>query len=417
MRFTGLATLLLAAGLTALPVHAESGMAEPYRIHVSDDTLRDLKERLRRTRFPDQIAGSGWDYGTDTQYLKELVAYWASGFDWRAQEKRLNQFHQYRAEIDGLRIHFIHERGKGRNPIPVLMLHGWPSTFVQFEKIIPLLTDPATHGAPEAPSFDVVVASLPGYGFSDAPKERGAAIRAIAERMTKLMTQTLGYQRFALRGSDIGGSVTQQISLAHPERVIGAHVTGLLRGVPAPPDHVPTEAELKFAKDLATWEANELAYARMHSSKPQTLAAGLNDSPAGLAAWIVEKYRTWGDTRGNIESRFTKDELLSNLTIYWATQSIAPSVRLYYEFAREQRLTGKVQVPTAALIATHDMVPPPREVVERSYNIQRWNVTEVGGHFLEQEEPQLVAQDMRAFFSSAAVSPAAASAATTAPSR
>src|SRR5262245_28458547 len=223
MRGTRWAGLLLAAGLTTTPVLAASGAAEPYKIHVSDETLRDLKERLRHTRFPDTIAGSGVEDGTDTQYLKELVAYWAKDFDWRKQERRLNQLHHYRAEIDGLRIHFVHERGKGPNPIPVLMLHGWPSTFVQFEKIIPLLTDPAAHGAPAAPSFDVVVASLPGYGFSDAPKERGAAIRAIAERMTKLMTETLGYQRFALRGSDIGGSVTQQISLAHPERVIGAH--------------------------------------------------------------------------------------------------------------------------------------------------------------------------------------------------
>jgi pimeloyl-ACP methyl ester carboxylesterase len=412
MRTIGMAGLLLAAGLGAAAVRAESGMPEPFKIHVSDATLQDLRARLRHTRFPDQIPGSGWDYGTDTQYLRELVAYWANDFDWRAQEKRLNQLHQYRAEIDGLRIHFIHERGKGPNPIPVLMLHGWPSSFVQFEKIIPLLTDPAAHGAPNAPSFDVVVASLPGYGFSDAPTERGAAIRSIAERMTKLMTQTLGYQRFALRGSDIGQSVSQQLALAHPDKVIGVHVTGLLRGVPLAGDRQPSEAEQKFNRDMATYQAAEMAYASLHSSKPQTLAAALNDSPAGLAAWIVEKFRRWGDTNGNVESRFTKDELLTNLTIYWATQTIAPSVRLYYEFTREQRLTGRIPVPTAALIALHDMVPPPREVAERMYNLQRWNETSVGGHFLEQEEPQLVAEDMRAFFGSlpatAATTPTAA---------
>ena len=174
-------------------------MPEPYRIHVPDEVLKDLKARLRNTRWPDQIESTGWEYGTDTQYLKTLVAYWANDFDWRAQEKKLNAFHNYRANIDGLRIHFIHEKGKGPNAIPVLMLHGWPSTFVQFQKIIPLLTDPAAHGAPGAPSFDVVVASLPGYGFSDIPTERGFAIQAMAERLTKLMTQTLGYKRFALR--------------------------------------------------------------------------------------------------------------------------------------------------------------------------------------------------------------------------
>jgi pimeloyl-ACP methyl ester carboxylesterase len=405
MRAIEIAGVFLAATcICAAPCRAESAMPEPFTIHVSDETLRDLKARLRHTRFPDQIPGSGWDYGTDTQYLKELVAYWAKDFDWRAQEKRLNAFHQYRAEIDGLRIHFIYERGhvkgKGPHPIPVLLLHGWPSSFVQFEKIIPLLTDPAGHGAPNAPSFDVVVASLPGFGFSDIPKERGFAIRAIAERMTKLMTETLGYQRFALRGSDIGGSVIQQLALAHPNRVIGAHISGLLRGVPLQADQPPSEAEQKFNRDLQAWTAAEMAYASLHSSKPQTLAAALNDSPAGLASWIVEKFRRWGDTQGNVESRFSKDELLTNLTIYWATQTIAPSMRLYYEFSRENRLTGRVPVPTAALIAQHDMVPPPREVTERVYNLVRWNTTDVGGHFLEWEEPQLVAEDMRAFFSS-----------------
>jgi len=379
---------------------AESAMAEPYRIQVPDEVLKDLKARLRNTRWPDQIEGSGWDYGTDTKYLKELVGYWANDFDWRAQEKKLNTFHHYRANIDGLRIHFIHEKGKGPNSIPVLMLHGWPSTFVQFQKIIPLLTDPAAHGAPNAQSFDVVVASLPGYGFSDIPTERGFAIRAIAEHMTKLMTETLGYKRFALRGSDIGGSVTQQLAIAHPDIVIGAHVSGLLRGVPIQGEGPPSEAEQKFNHAMQAWQATEMAYANMHGQKPQTLAVGLNDSPAGLASWIVEKFQSWGDTKGNVESRFSKDELLTNLTIYWATNTITSSVRLYYEFGREKQLPGKVPVPTALLIATHDMVPPPREVSERMYNVARWNKTDVGGHFLEWEEPQLVAEDMRAFFGS-----------------
>ena len=375
-------------------------MPEPYRIHVPDDVLKDLKARLRNTRWPDQIEGTGWEYGTDTEYLKTLAAYWARDFDWRAQERKLNTFHNYRVSIDGLRIHFIHEKGKGPNAIPVLLLHGWPSSFVQFQKIIPLLTDPAAHGAPDAPSFDVVVASLPGYGFSDIPTERGFAIQAMANRLMKLMTETLGYERFALRGSDIGQSITQQLALAHPEVVIGAHVTGVLRGTPTQGSGPPSESEQKFNSAMAAWDATELAYARMHGSKPQTLAVGLNDSPAGLASWIVEKFRTWGDTRGNVESRFSKDELLTNLTLYWATGTAPSSVRLYYEFTREKRLQGKVQVPTAVLIATHDMVPPPREVVERMYNVTRWTQTDVGGHFLEWEEPQLVAQDMRAFFGS-----------------
>ncbi len=380
------------------PAATAAGAAERFTIAIPDATLRDLKARLRQTRWPDQIPGSGWSQGTDTQYLKEMVAYWADGFDWRAQEKKLNDLPHYRAEVDGLRIHFIHVRGKGPDAIPVLMLHGWPSSFVQFLEIIPLLADPAAHGAPGAPSFDVVVASLPGYGFSDSPKEGGFAIRAIAERMNKLMTEVLGYKRFGLRGSDIGGSVVQQLSLAHPQNVIGAHVSGLIRGVPLGSDETPTPAEQKFNADLLAWQNEELAYARLHSTKPQTLAHALNDSPAGLASWIVEKFRRWGDTKGNVESRFTRDELLTNLTIYWATQTIAPSIRLYYEFARENRLQGRVPVPTAMLMALNDMVPAPRVVGERVYNIVRWNETGVGGHFLEWEEPELVAQDMRAFF-------------------
>jgi pimeloyl-ACP methyl ester carboxylesterase len=373
-------------------------MVQPYSIHVSDEVLSDLRARLRNTRWPDQLDGTGWEYGSDTQYIRELCHYWADEFDWRAQERRLNRLRHFKADVDGLQVHFAHEKGKGPHPIPVLMLHGWPSTFVQFEKIIPLLTDPASHGAPAAPSFDVVVASLPGYGFSDIPRTRGFAIGAMARCFAKLMTECLGYERFALRGSDIGGSVTQQLALAHPDLVIGAHVTGLLRGVPMLGTGPQSEAEQKFHADLALWEATEIAYARMHGTKPQTLAVSLNDSPAGLAAWIVEKFRSWGDTKGNVESRFSKDELLTNLTIYWATGTIASSVRLYYEFTREKRIQGKVAVPTALLIATHDMVPPPREICERFYNVARWTQTDVGGHFLEWEEPQLVAEDMRAFF-------------------
>jgi pimeloyl-ACP methyl ester carboxylesterase len=391
------ASMLLLSALWGV-CHAQTGKPEPFRIAVPQATLDDLEARLRHTRFPDQIPGSGWDYGTDTQYLKELVAYWADRYDWRAEERRLNAFHQYRVEIDGIRIHYIHERGKGPHPIPLLMMHGWPSSFVQFEHIIPLLTDPAAHGAPDAPSFDVVVVSLPGFGFSDRPTRRGFAIRDISERMTRLMTEVLGYSSFGVRGSDIGGSVAQQMALAHPEMLIGLHVSGLLRGVPLQGQGPPSEAEQKFTRELAAWSSTELAYATLHSQKPQTLAPALNDSPAGLASWIVEKFRRWGDTHGDLESRFSKDELLKNIMVYWVTETIGSSIRTYYEFGREQRLQGRVQVPTAVLMARNDQVPVPREVSERLYNVVRWNETPVGGHFLEWEEPERVAADLRDFF-------------------
>jgi pimeloyl-ACP methyl ester carboxylesterase len=371
---------------------------ESFTIALPENGLRDLRARLRLSRFPEQIAGSGWTYGADIEYLKALVAYWADGFDWRAEERKLNAFHHYRASVDGCRIHFIHERGAGPQPTPLLMLHGWPSSFIQFAKIIPLLTHPAVHGAPRAPSFDVIVAALPGFAFSEAPPQPGFAARAIAERLTKLMTDVLGYRRFGVRGSDIGGSVAQQMALGQPDRLLGLHVSGLLRGVPLQGDGPSSAGEETFFRDLAKWTATEMGYASVQAQSPQTVAVGLNDSPAGLAAWILEKFRKWADTHGDIESRFTRDELLTNLTLYWATQSIASSVRLYYEFGREQRLQGRVTVPTAVLMAEHDMVPVPREVSARLYDIVRWNSTPVGGHFLEWEEPELVAADLRAFF-------------------
>ena len=394
------AVIALAASLlcVARPAHTAASTPEPFRIAIPQATLEDLRARLKATRWPDQIEGSGWDYGTDTQYLKQLVAYWAKDFDWRAQERRLNAFHQYRVEIDGLKIHYLYEPGRGPHPIPVLLLHGWPSSYVQFIHLIPLLTDPAAHGAPDAPSFDVVVASLPGYGFSERPQSRGFGVNEMTERMHKLMTQVLGYPHYGVRGSDIGGSIAQQLALGHPQAVAGIHVSGLLRGVPLQGSAPPSEAEQRFTRELAAWTATEMAYAQLQGQKPQTQAVALNDSPAGLASWIVEKFRRWGDTHGDVESRFPRDELLTNLTIYWATQTIGSSMRLYYEYAREQRLQGKVTVPTAVLMARNDMVPVPREVSERMYNVVRWNETDKGGHFLEWEEPALVAADMRAFF-------------------
>jgi len=386
----------LAGSLQAL---AQTSAPEPYTIQVPNAVLKDLRTRLKNTRWPDQLAGTGWDYGTDTKYLRELVTYWANDYDWRATEKRLNALDHYRVNIDGLRIHYIYQKGSKPDSIPLLMMHGWPSSFVQFMKILPLLTDPAAHGAPDAPSFDVVIVSLPGYGFSDIPQQPGGlGTRATAERMTKLMSDVLGYQRFAVRGSDVGGSVLQQMGLAHPEKLIGAHTSGLLRVAVPPTNQEPSAAEKKFQRDLQTWQATEMGYSGLHATKPQTLAPALNDSPAGLASWIIEKFRRWADTNGNIESRFSKDELLTNLTIYWVTQTAPSSIRLYYEYGREQRLTGRVTVPTAVLMGMHDQVPPPREVVDRMYNVVRWNESAAGGHFLEWEEPERVARDLREFF-------------------
>lgn len=372
--------------------------AEPFTVAVPDAVLTDLRDRLARTRWPDQLPGTGWDYGTDTAYLKELVTYWQNTFDWRAQERRLNGFHHYRAAIDGTRIHFIHERSRDPNATPLLILHGWPSSFVQMLDIIPLLTDPAAHGMPGAPSFHVVVASLPGFGFSDPPARKGVGFATSAELMAKLMTDVLGYTRYGVRGSDLGGVIVRQMAATHADSVIGVHLTGIIgtAGGQAP----FTAAEQAFIDATAAMEP-DIAYARLQMSRPQTLAVSLMDSPAGLASWILEKFRSWSDSGGNVESRFTKDELLTNLTVYWASGTAPSSVRIYYEFIREPLTPGRLATPVGMLMTHRDLFPAaPREWGERLFNVKRWVDTDRGGHFLEWEEPEVVARDLQAFFSS-----------------
>jgi len=369
----------------------------PFTIHITPETLTDLQDRLARTRWTDEIAGAGWEYGTNLAYLKDLVGYWQHHFDWRMQERALNAFSHFRAQVDGVGLHFIHERGRGEHPLPLVLLHGWPSSFWQMLTIIPLLTDPARYGGDAADSFDVIVPSLPGYGFSDRPGEKGMGVGRIADLLAKLLTEELGYERFATRASDLGAGVSQQLALTHAQQLIGIHHSGTNPYVGQIPDNL-TSAEQEFVANAERWSQQEMAYAMEHSSKPQTLAYGLNDSPVGLAAWIVEKFRAWSDCDGDIEKRFSKDELLTNLTIYWATQTINSSIRLYYETVRNPGSWGRVEVPTAMLMSPKDMFPTPRAWVERSYNVQRWTEIPSGGHFLEQEEPARVTEDLRAFF-------------------
>jgi len=369
---------------------------DSFKIDVPAATLRDLEERLARTRWPDQLAGTGWTYGADTAYLRELVSYWQNEYDWRAEERKLNRFEHFRASIDGTRIHFVHAKSRDPNAIPLLLLHGWPSTFVQMLDVIPLLTDPAAHGLPNAPSFNVVAASLPGFGFSDLPTRPGVGFATSAELMAKLMHDALGYERYGVRGSDLGGVMVRQMALLHPEQVIGVHLTGIIGAAGAAPPF--TAAEQKFLDAVAAVEP-ELAYARLQTSKPQTLAHSLNDSPVGLAAWIVEKFRAWSDSNGDVESRFTKDELITNLMVYWVTGTAPSSMRMYYDFVREPLKAGRVERPVGMLMSTKDLFPPaPREFGERLLNVQHWVETDRGGHFLEWEEPELVARDMQTFF-------------------
>ena len=378
---------------------------EPFTIHVPQDVLSDLEERLNRTRWPDEIVGSEWDYGSNLAYVKELVEYWRSDFDWRSQEAAINQFAHFRTQVDGLGVHFIHQRGQGPRPLPLIITHGWPSSFFEMHKILPLLTDPASHGGDAQDSFDVVVPSMPGYGFSDKPAERGMSVLKVADVWSRLMTENLEYPRFGAQGGDWGAGVTARLGFAYPNEVIGIHVTSVSGGTMAPylgPGSRPlSQAEQAMLDQRETWRQNEGGYSHIQGTKPQTLAYGLNDSPAGLAAWIVEKFRTWSDCGGDVESVFTKDELLTNVMIYWATQSINSSTRMYYESQHTQWNMGPedgITVPCGVAVFPKEISQPPREWGERSYNIQRWTPMPKGGHFAALEQPELLAQDIREFF-------------------
>lgn len=376
---------------------------QPFTINIPQSTLADLQQRLALTRWPDEIAGSGWSRGADLNYMQEVVRHWQTRFDWRCQEKAINRFSQFRAEIQGLSIHFIHERANGSRPIPLLITHGWPGSFVETLKIIPRLTDPVSYGGSAEDSFDVIAPSMPGYGFSDRITQRGMNAFRIAELWAQLMAG-LGYKRFAAQGGDWGASVATCLGLLYSENVIGLHlnyIPGSFKPYLGPQSRGLSATETAFLREQESWLQTEGGYAHVQATKPQTLAFGLNDSPAGLVAWIIEKFRDWSDCDGAVERRFTKDELLTNVMIYWATQTIHSSMRLYYE-ARRRPLHFKedqsVQVPCAVARFPKEEPFPPREWIERGYNVQRWTEFTSGGHFAAMEEPELLVEDIRAFF-------------------
>ena len=375
----------------------------PFQIAVDQAVLDDLQARLNLTRWPDEIPGSQWDYGSNLDYMKELVEYWRSDFDWRAQERKLNAFHHFKTPVDGLNIHFIHERGSGPSPMPLVITHGWPSCFFEMTKIIPLLADPGSHGADPADSFDVVAPSLPGFGFSDASPEPGMQVQKVAGLWAKLMTENLGYPKFAAQGGDIGAGVTSRLGYAHHAQLYGIHLTSVTRPTPylGAGSRPLSGAEQAHSAQRERWFLDEGGYNHIQGTKPQTLSYGLNDSPAGLAAWIIEKYRTWSDCHGDIESRYTKDELLTIVTIYWVTNTIGSSVRMYkenqshtWELAQDE----KVPAPSGMALFPQEIARPPREWAERSYDVRRWQEMPRGGHFAALEEPQLLAHEIREFF-------------------
>lgn len=374
----------------------------PFALPYSQAQVDDLRSRLRRTRWPDEIAGVGWEYGFPRDVLVDLCRYWQDDFDWQAQLARAAAFPHFRFENEGLAIHFLHARGKGPAPLPLILTHGWPGSFLEMLRIVPLLTDPAAHGGEAADAFDVVVPSLPGFGYSDKPSRPGMNAIRTADLWVELMS-ALDYTRFGAQGGDIGAAVSTALALHYPQRMIGLHlnyVPGSYRPWLEPGCELST-AEQSFLDAAASWREQNGGYSHIQATRPQTLAYVMNDSPAGLAAWMLEKSREWSDSSGDLYGAFDRDDLLSQVTLYWMTQTAGSSFRMYLEnrlaplhLRRGERIT----VPSGFAVFPREIFWPPREWVERGYNVQRWTPMPRGGHFAAAEQPELLAEDIRSFF-------------------
>lgn len=374
----------------------------PFEVRVDDAVLQDLAQRLERTRWPDEVPDNRWQYGTDLGYLRSLVDYWRNGYDWRKHESTLNRFRQFKVKLSGIDVHYIHEQGKGPKPMPLLLSHGWPGSVFEFHKLIPMLTDPAAHGGDAADAFTVVAPSLPGYTFSFAPNQERFSLQKIADTFAELMGNVLGYKKFAAQGGDWGAFVTSRLGYAHAEKLHGIHVNLLaVRRDPKMLEN-PTPEEQKFIGELNTFLKEETGYQWIQGTRPQTLAYGLTDSPVGLAAWLVEKFQRWTDCDGNPENALTRDEMLTDIMLYWVTGAIGSSFWPYYA-----RMHGpwpipdgeQIKVPMGYIEFPKEILRPPRSLAEKMYgNIQRWTTADRGGHFAALEQPEFLAREIREFF-------------------
>lgn len=375
----------------------------PFKLRIPDADIADLRVRLARSRFPDQAPGDAWAYGTDVAYLRGLVEYWRDGFDWRAEEAALNAFPQFRAGIDGLDLHYLHVDGVGPNPMPLLLLHGWPGSVFEFLEIIPLLTDPARFGGDARDAFTVVAPSLPGYGLSFQPGHKRFGVPEMADCVANLMHDVLGYSRFGAQGGDWGAAVTSRLGYAYADRMIGIHINMMMAAGRDPAAFQnPTEDEKRYLGELTHWTREETGYQWIQGTRPQTLAFALTDSPAGLAAWIVEKFRAWSDCGGDVERAISRDRMLADISLYWFTGAIGSSFWPYYARLHGSTILPvgeKISVPAGYAQFPREILKPPRSAAERVFsNLRRWSVMERGGHFAALEQPELLAQEVRAFF-------------------
>ena len=370
---------------------------KPFTVNILQSILDDLKLRLALTRWPDELSGSAWKYGADLAYIKELTQYWQHSFDWRKVEREINAYPNFMADIDGHQIHFMHIKGKGKRSVPLIITHGWPGSFLEMMKLIPLLTENADF------SFDLVIPSIPGFGFSGKPNEAGCNSAFVADLWHQLMT-TLGYNRYGAQGGDIGSGISTWLSIKYPSHLIGLHlnyISGSYKPYLKEGEQL-TEEVIAFQQTGAEWSAREGAYAHLHATKPLTAAYGLNDSPVGLCAWIIEKFNSWSDNGGDIENVFTKDELLANVTLYWITQTIHSSMRMYNENSKNPMVFGQndyISVPLAFAEFPKELPTPPRSYIEKGFNVRHWTSMPAGGHFAAVEQPDLLSKDLLYFFS------------------
>lgn len=369
---------------------------KPFRINVSDDVLDDLRSRLAHTRWPEAECVDDWSQGMPLGYTRDLAAYWANGYDWRSREAALNRFDQFITEIDGLDIHFIHQRSPHQDAFPLLITHGWPGSIVEFHKVIEPLTDPTTHGGRAEDAFHVVCPSLPGYGFSGKPARTGWGVEKIAEAWERLMV-LLGYDRYGAQGGDWGAAVTTQLG-RNRGHCVAIHLNMPIGRPPAETLTSPTAEEQQILAGLAEHRRTGTGYSKQQSTRPQTLGYGLLDSPVAQLAWIVEKFWAWMDCDGNPENVLSRDELLDNVMMYWVTGTGASAARLYWESYQAFQTSGRVELPTGIAAFPKEILRPPRTWCEPHYHITHWTTMPRGGHFAAFEQPELFVEDVRAFF-------------------
>jgi epoxide hydrolase len=369
----------------------------PFRVDISQAELDDLKARLAQTRWPDQLPGVGWEYGIPLDYVQNLAEYWRTSYEWRLHERMLNSFPQFTTTIDGQRVHFLHVRSPEPNAVPLIITHGWPGSVVEFINIIGPLTDPRAHDADPADAFHLVVPSIPGYGFSGPTHDRGWNVHRIAQAWAELMRR-LGYHRYGAQGGDWGSAISRELGLVAGEHIIGVHLNMLAPWVPQGATDL-TDDERQRAETIRRFRATGAGYSAIQSTRPQTVAYGLTDSPAGQLAWIAEKFGEWTDN-GLPDEAVDRDRLLTNVSVYWFTKTAGSSARLYYEAARSGSWgpSATSTAPTGLAVFPREIARPIRRFAEQSNNIVRWTEYDRGGHFAAMEVPELLVDDIRALF-------------------